>query len=105
MVKLNNHYQKLHGDYLFPQVQARVEALKAKVPNASLISLGVGDVTRPLPPSIVSALTTAAQEMGDPKTFRGYGPSAGYPFLREAIAAGDYAGLGISAEEIFVSDG
>ena len=28
-------------------------------------------------------------------TFRGYGPEQGYPFLREAVAAHDYAGAGV----------
>ena len=43
--------------------------------------------------------------MGDSRSFRGYGPSQGYLFLREAIATEDYGTLGISPDEIFVSDG
>lgn len=105
MVKLNHHYQKLSSDYLFPEVEKRVAAHKSKNPQASLIHLGIGDVTRPLSPSIVYALSNAAQEMGEKTTFKGYGPSAGYLFLRQAIADFDYKGLGISPDEIFVSDG
>ena len=45
--------------------------------------------------------------MGSVETFHGYAPDLGYGFLREAIAAGDYAARGckIEADEIFISDG
>lgn len=105
MVKLNHHYQKLSGQYLFPEIEKRVSAMKARSPDALLLNLGIGDVTKPLSSTVISALTQAVQEMGDKKTFRGYGPSQGYLFLREAIAAHDYKELGIQADEIFISDG
>lgn len=105
MVKLNHHYQKLSDQYLFTEIEKKIGALKAKTPDAQLINLGVGDVTKPLPYPIVSALVAASQEMGDKKTFRGYGPSEGYLFLRQAIAENDYKALSISPEEIFISDG
>ncbi len=103
MAKLNHHYQKLAGNYLFPEIDKRVEALKKKEPKASLLNLGVGDVTAPLSPTVIAALIAASKEMGDLKTFRGYGPSEGYLFLREAIAKNDYTD--ISPDEIFISDG
>jgi len=102
MAKLNNHYQKLPQGYLFPEIQKRVAALKQKHPEATLINLGIGDITLPLPASCVTALAAAAHEMG--QTSRGYGPSQGYSFLREAISKFDYQG-NISPEEIFISDG
>ena len=101
MVKLNIHYSKLSGNYLFPEIAKRVAATPSKRP---LLNLGVGDVTRPLPPSVVSALSEAVLEMGDPQTFRGYGPSDGYPFLKNAISEHDYQGL-IAPSEIFISEG
>jgi LL-diaminopimelate aminotransferase len=103
MAKLNHHYQKLAGAYLFPEIEKRIEALKQKQPHASLLNLGVGDATVPLSPAVISALTAASKEMGDKKTFRGYGPSEGYLFLRQAIASTDYKD--ISPDEIFISDG
>lgn len=105
MAKLNHHYTKLTGGYLFHEINRKVAAFREKNPNASLINLGIGDIFRPLAPSIVSALETASNEMGHQNTFRGYGPSQGYLFLREAIAAEDYKGLGIDPDEIFISDG
>src|SRR3990167_4965931 len=93
MTKINHHFQKLSGDYLFLEIEKRVEALKAKQPHASLLNLGVGDVTVPLSPTVTAALSAASKEMGEKKTFRGYGPSEGYLFLREAIAKTDYKNI------------
>jgi LL-diaminopimelate aminotransferase len=49
----------------------------------------------------------AIDELGNRKSFRGYGPEQGYDFLRQAIAENDYRsrGLPIDDEEIFISDG
>lgn len=101
MVKLNTHYSKLAGNYLFPEISKRASRRNSTEP---LIDLGIGDVTRPLPPAIIQALSAACLEMGESGSFKGYGPSAGYLFLREAIAQHDYKGL-IDPSEIFISDG
>lgn len=104
-MKLNHHYHKLTGNYLFPEIEKRAAALKAKQPLATLINFGIGDVSRPLFPSVIAELVSASKEMGEKKTFRGYGPSEGYLFLREAIANTDYKNLSISPDEVFISDG
>jgi LL-diaminopimelate aminotransferase len=72
-----------------------------------VIRLGIGDVTEPLAPAIVTAMHAAVDEMGKRETFRGYGPEQGYDFLVEAIRETDYKarGVDIAADEIFVSDG
>ena len=105
MVKLNHHYQKLSRPFLFTKIEERIQALPDKHPTLPLINLGIGDFTHPLFPSIVSALSAAAQEMGQSHSFKGYGPCAGYSFLRDAIAMHDYANLHITPDEIFISDG
>ncbi|WP_428054037.1 LL-diaminopimelate aminotransferase [Candidatus Avelusimicrobium facis] len=107
MTKLNEHYLNLQGSYLFAEVARRTAAYKAAHPQQEVISLGIGDVSRPLVPAVVSAMKKACDEMGQADTFRGYGPYEGYDFLRQAIARGDYQSLGvdIEADEIFVSDG
>lgn len=106
-MKINENFLKLRKNYLFADVAKKVEAYSAAHPGVRLIRLGIGDVTRPLPPAVVSALEKAAAEMGAAGTFRGYGPEQGYDFLREAIARHDFQsrGLGISAGEIYVNDG
>ncbi|HEX2582886.1 MAG TPA: LL-diaminopimelate aminotransferase [Chlamydiales bacterium] len=105
MAKLNHHYTKLAGNYLFQEIERRTSLFREKFPKAELINLGIGDISRPLPPSITSALENASREMGSPDTFKGYGPSQGYLFLREAIRENDYKDLPISSDEIFISDG
>ncbi len=105
MAYINSNYLNLPGGYLFSEIARRVKAYQAECPDAKLIRLGIGDVTRPLSKTVVAALLQAVEEQADPKGFRGYGPEQGYAFLREAIVADVYAGLGVAADEIFVSDG
>ena len=107
MFKVNDNYLKLPGSYLFSDIGRKVNAYAAAHPDKTIIRLGIGDVTQPLAPAIISALHGAVDEMGDAATFRGYAPDLGYCFLRDAIAANDYKARGcdISPEEIFISDG
>jgi LL-diaminopimelate aminotransferase len=107
MIKINEHYQKLQASYLFANISKRVRAFQQSHPGRELISLGIGDVTQPLPAACIDAFHKAVDELTREETFRGYGPEQGYDFLREAIARHDFAARGadIQADEIFVSDG
>jgi len=107
MLKVNENFAKLPGSYLFAEIARRTDAYIAENPGADLIKLGIGDVTQPLTPAVVSALHKASDEMGDKAAFRGYGPYEGYDFLREAIVQHDYAPFGapITKDDVFVSDG
>ena len=107
MIRINENYLKLQASYLFSDIAKRVNNYQQAHPDRQIIKLGIGDVTRALPPACITAFHRAVDEMADDSTFRGYGPEQGYPFLREAIARNDYRirGADISAEEIFISDG
>jgi LL-diaminopimelate aminotransferase len=107
MIRINDHYRKLQSSYLFSEIAKRVNAFQAAHPQRDLIRLGIGDVTRALPPACVTAFHQAVDEMADDATFRGYGPEQGYPFLREAVAREDFQARGaqIHPDEIFISDG
>ncbi|TVQ23643.1 MAG: LL-diaminopimelate aminotransferase [Spirochaetaceae bacterium] len=107
MVRANANYGKLKASYLFVEIGRRVSAFQSEHPDRQVIKLGIGDVTRSLPKVVVDAFHAGVDEQADDATFRGYGPEQGYPFLREAIAATDYASRGcpITADEVFVSDG
>ena len=107
MVKINENYLKLPGSYLFSEVARRIAAYSVAHPEAKIVKLSIGDVTRPLVPAVIEAMHKAVDEMGTLEGFHGYGPEQGYPFLREAIAQHDYAarGVNVKPEEIFVSDG
>jgi LL-diaminopimelate aminotransferase len=107
MVTINEHYLQLPGSYLFSEIARRVNTYKAAHPEAEVIRLGIGDVTRPLVPAIVQAFQKGVAEMAGEKTFRGYGPEQGYSFLIQQIIEYDYRPLGVelTEDEIFVSDG
>ena len=105
MSVINDNYLRLEQRYLFAEVAARVAAFCERNPSAQVIRMGIGDVTRPLVPAVIEAMHKAVEDCAHAETFRGYGPEPGYDFLREAIVANDYAGLGIKTSEIFVSDG
>jgi LL-diaminopimelate aminotransferase len=107
MALVNEHYLKLKAGYLFPEIARRVQTFTKVNPEAEIIRLGIGDVTQPLPPAVIKSLHQAADEMGRPETFRGYGPEQGYQFLLDLIIANDYEvrGVRLESDEIFVSDG
>ncbi|GHT33682.1 LL-diaminopimelate aminotransferase [Bacteroidia bacterium] len=107
MAKINDNFIKIPATYLFSEIAKRVENYKAANPQADIIRMGIGDVTRPLPKAAVEALKAAADKQLTSATFRGYGPEQGYDFLRETIVKNDYEPLGIKldTDEVFVSDG
>jgi len=107
MIRANENYSKLKASYLFSDIAKRVDEYQLKNPEAKIIKLGIGDVTRALVPAVVKGFHQGVDEMANDATFRGYGPEQGYPFLREKIAKNDFQdrGADISADEIFVSDG
>lgn len=107
MAHCNENFLNLQGAYLFEKIREKQENYKKNNPTASIISLGIGDVTQPLAPAVIEAMSKAVLEMGKKETFRGYGPEQGYLFLRETIVEHDFKkrGCDISVDEIFISDG
>lgn len=107
MAKINDNYLKLPGSYLFSEIDRKVTEFTSNNPDKKIIKLGIGDVTKPLTPSILKALHSAVDEMGIAETFKGYGPYRGYEFLRQKIVEHDYIkrGIQLDIDEIFISDG
>lgn len=107
MALVNEHFLKLSNNYLFSDIAKKVNAYKVSHPKQKVISLGIGDVTRPLCPAVIEAMHKAVDEMGKQASFRGYGPERGYDFLREAIVKNDYLprGIHLDVNEVFVNDG
>lgn len=105
-IQINEHFSHLSENYLFSEINRRVREYQAQHPDKTVVRLGIGDVTLPLAPVVVDAMTKAVAEMGVKETFRGYPPEYGYDFLRERISA-HYASFGVHvpASDIFVSDG
>jgi LL-diaminopimelate aminotransferase len=107
MARINDHYLKLRASYLFSETGRRTREYQAAHPDAKLIRLGIGDVTRPLPDAVIRAMHEAVDEMARPETFRGYPPETGWDFLVDSIIRHDYGerGIKLTADEIVVSDG
>ncbi|MDR0699231.1 MAG: LL-diaminopimelate aminotransferase [Tannerella sp.] len=107
MALVNENFLKLSDNYLFSDIAKKVNAFKVTHPKEKVISLGIGDVTRPLPKAVCDAMHKAIDEMSKKETFRGYGPEQGYSFLTDAIIKHDYVPRGINLElnEVFINDG
>ena len=107
MATINENFLKLSNNYLFSEIARKVKAFKENHPDRNVISLGIGDVTQPLPKASVDAMARAVKDMGNITTFRGYGPEHGYDFLINAIIKNDYLphGIELSPSEVFISDG
>lgn len=104
---INEHFLALPESYLFSEIAHKVAAFEAENPQSAIIRLGIGDVTRPIVPTVIKALHAAVDEMAQASTFRGYGPEQGYLFLRQTIVEHDFLSRNITLEpdEIFISDG
>ena len=108
MALINENYLKLPGSYLFAEVARRRDTFQKEHPDAKIISLGIGDVTKPLSGEVIKGLHKAVDGMADEKTFKGYGPDGyGYDFLINKIIENDYKtrGVKLDDDEIFISDG
>ncbi|MBA3015399.1 MAG: LL-diaminopimelate aminotransferase [Proteobacteria bacterium] len=107
MARLNDNYLKLKAGYLFPEIGRRVKAFTDANPEAKVIRLGIGDVTRPLAPAVLNAFHQGIDDLGRAETFHGYGPEQGYDWLINTIIDKSYRPLGVElkASEVFISDG
>lgn len=103
----NSYFDQLPDRYLFKEVAMRAAAYKELHPDCRLLRLGVGDVTLPLPPTIIRAMHEAVDELAHAETFRGYGPEEGYAWLRQAVIDHEYApcGIHLDLDEVFISEG
>lgn len=106
MLKPNANYASLKDSYLFYNISQKINSYLEINPNAHLLRLGIGDVSLPLPGTVIKALHEAVDDQAAKQTFHGYMPECGAPFLREIIAAHyNKRGVDINAEEVFVSSG
>ena len=105
-MQINKNYDNLEQSYLFSTIARKVNEYSAAHPEADIIRLGIGDVTRPLVPAVIDALHAAVEDQAKQETFHGYGDEQGYGFLHEALV-GYYKthGVILDTNEIFISDG
>ncbi len=106
MAHINSNYLNIKESYLFSEVAKRTAKFKESHPDADIIRLGIGDVTRPLAPVVIEALHSGVDDMADAASFKGYGPEQGYDFIKNSLK--DYyaeKGVELDKDEIFISDG
>ena len=92
-------------ELLFPWIETQI-ANKLQTENKEkkeLINLGIGDTCDPLPLFVGDAIKGAIQKME--RVHVGYGAEQGDSAFREAVAQNVYGKLGISKEEVFVTEG
>lgn len=104
MTKRNPHFSKLRANYLFPEINQRKKSFLAAHPDAKVISLGIGDTTEPIPPSISHAFAEESTLLGTRSGYVGYGPEKGIEPLRQKIAL-TYRGGKVKPDDIIISDG
>ncbi len=107
MARINDSYLKLQAGYLFPEIGRRVKEFTDANPTASVIRLGIGDVTLPLAPAVLKAFHEGVDDMAKGESFHGYGPEQGYGWLSQVIIDKAYKPLGVKLKtsEVFISDG
>ena len=105
-VKINENFDNLSENYLFSEINKRINKYKEENIDADIIKLGIGDVTLPLGNTVIEALIKASNEMGNKDTFRGYPPEYGYDFMKEAVKKYyKRFNVNLDLDSIFISDG
>ena len=67
-MNINKHFLELEANYLFSTVGKKQREYQAAHPEADVIKLSIGDVTKPLCPAVIEAMHKAVDEMADEKT-------------------------------------
>ncbi len=104
MPKINPEIIKLDEENIFSKVIQKVNEYKKKHPTDDIVSLGVGDVTRPIVEPVALAMHRAVDDLSKEETFKGYNGD-GYDFLKEKIIENEYHDYGFANEEIHISNG
>lgn len=99
-----NYTNKL--DNVFYKIGQKVNLFSRNNPNTQIISLGIGDVTRPFSDKLTNIMVNALLEQQFASTFKGYPPEQGYLFLREKIKERYKTfNVNLSVDEIFIGNG
>ncbi len=104
-MKLNDKLFKIEKEDSFSKSTRLLKEYKASHPDADIVSLGIGDVSFPVPKAVTKAMEDACLDLSSMDSFQGYGAYWGIEALRRTIAKEDYKGLDISFEEVYVGDG
>lgn len=104
-MKYNKNLMNLEKYNSFENLSRKIENYKKSNPQHKLISLGVGDVSKPIIKPVAEAMKKAVDDLTDMKSFKGYGSYNGYVFLKQAILENEYKDFNFSYDEIYISAG
>lgn len=104
-MKINQNLIIPNSNNDFEMVTKKILDYKKKNPNRDIISLGIGDVSRPIINPIIKAMHQAVVDLEKVKTFKGYGLYFGDDSLKQKILENEYKTFGFSKEEIYISNG
>lgn len=105
-VPVNPSLLSIKENYLFAKIEERVRKYRLENPDTHLISLGIGDVTLPIAPSVAKEMAIASTKMSTEQGFCGYGSVQGLPELRQAISKRYLTrGVHLDENEIFINHG
>ena len=102
---INPYLLQMEEDNLFLNVTRKVNAYRSANPDCHIISLGIGDVSKPIVAPVIEAMHKAVDDEADSGTYHGYGAYYGCDFLKKAILENEYGKYGFTENEIYVSDG
>lgn len=106
MAKVNKNFQNLAKNYLFVEIAKRTNAFRAENPKASILRLGIGNTTEPLPKTVIKGLMSGVDKLSNAETYTGYGDEQGDSRLRVALSNWyKKQGISLDPSEIFISDG
>lgn len=106
MATTNKNYDKLPAGYFFSEIGKRVKAYLEKNPDVEVMRLGIGNTTEPLTATVLKGLMEKVKQLGNIKTYSGYGDEQGDIKLREELTRYyQKRGIKLSTKEIFISDG
>ena len=97
MARINQNYDKLAADYLFPEIARRTNAFLENNPSAKCSIWNRRDTTEPIVSSVINGLRAGVDALGVESSYSGYGPSEGINTLRESLAS-LYAERGVNLE-------
>ena len=70
MPKLNENYLNLKESYLFSEISHRVNSYISTNPDKRVIRLGIGDVTLPIGPAVISYLHVGVNALANAETLK-----------------------------------
>ena len=105
MAKLNEKIVNLEEDNVFLNVTNKINEFKMNNPHLEVLSLGIGDVSKPIVKPVIKAMHKAVTDLGKEETFKGYNSPYGYDFLKKKILDNEYRKFNFKNEEIYISNG